>query len=135
VIFTQSHPIIIASRKQSKPPMDEGEFWIRLEYRVCREMDGIPEYRRVHIWCDGFIPEEYALDRTPAYIAGLVWIGLGDLQEKWRFKLTSPLSFTSRDSVLWSELLPAEDLTKWLAAYPQEKRLDIQLAAAVRLEV
>jgi hypothetical protein len=64
----------------------ERQFWSSLEYRVSREMSGIEECRKVGLWCDGLVPEEYALDSTPASISGRTWIGSGRRQqEQWTF--------------------------------------------------
>jgi hypothetical protein len=62
---------------------DEKEFWSRLEFRVFREIEKMPAFRRQRLWCDGFIPEVYLLGQSPQSIAGAVWI----YQEEWRFRL------------------------------------------------
>jgi hypothetical protein len=109
----------------------ETEFWERLEFRVCREMDGFEECRGLGLWCDGFIPEQYVLDCSPGRITGRVWIGFGRrTQEAWRFKLILQSWPASPKDIIWSELLPADDITGWLAVNTVEKRLELNPGAA-----
>jgi hypothetical protein len=62
--------------------MDESEFWVHLEYRVCQEIAGLrrPDFRR--FWCDGFIPQRYHLDEPSPRIAGRVWMGVGPREQQ-----------------------------------------------------
>jgi hypothetical protein len=109
--------------------MDETEFWSRLEFRVCREMESIEECGRQGLWCDGFIPEHYGLDGSPASITGRVWIGFGArIQEKWQFRLILGSSPGSPRKIQWAELLPAAELTGWLAVNTQDKRIELEPA-------
>ena len=84
---------------------DEKEFWSRLEFRVCREIEKMPAFRRQRLWCDGFIPEVYLLGQSPQSIAGAVWIASGSYQEQWRFRLFLPSPSSSSSQVAWSELV------------------------------
>jgi hypothetical protein len=107
---------------------EEEDFWIRLEFRVCREIEKMPVFRRQQLWCDGFIPESYLLDRSPRLIIGSVWIGKGGShQEPWTFRLFLPSSSLSTSHVAWSELLPQEEATGWLGVNATKKELKVDL--------
>jgi len=42
--------------------MTEADFWVSLEYRLCKEFAELSERRYQYFWCDGFIPSQYLLD-------------------------------------------------------------------------
>ena len=44
--------------------MTEADYWLRLEFRVCRELAGMEDKALRSLWCDGFIPEVYWLDQS-----------------------------------------------------------------------
>ena len=91
--------------------MDEAEYWVRLEYRVCREFTGMRERRLQYLWCDGFIPGEYLLDDPRPRITGRAWICNGPRQAEWEFTLLLPRPFHSREDIDWGLLLPADSVT------------------------
>jgi hypothetical protein len=106
----------------------ERQFWTTLEFRVCDEMRRLPVPRKLGLWCDGFIPENYIFDRMPNYITGVVWIGTGPRgQEKWKFVLMLPSSLSSPSDIAWSELLPAPEASGWLIVATEKKELEIEL--------
>jgi hypothetical protein len=108
-------------------PIKEADFWPRLEYRVCREMNGIPHCKRAALWCDGFLPEQYFLDNAPGYIEGQVWIGRGSRhQEEWRFRLLLGSPLASVKDIPWSEVLPPDGVSGWLMVDTQRKRLEVK---------
>ncbi|HBI41439.1 MAG TPA: hypothetical protein DDY78_01100 [Planctomycetales bacterium] len=111
--------------------MNEADFWARLEYRVCREFAGMPETHLRHLWCDGFIPEQYLLGDQAPRISGRAWICNGRRQAEWEFTLLLPRPVNSRDEIEWSSLLPPENMTRWLSLDQAGKRIDIEPAAAV----
>ena len=51
------------------------------------------------LWCDGFIPENYFLDRHPPTISGRAWIGIGKRQEQWAFTLLLPGRVTDQSPI------------------------------------
>ncbi len=111
---------------------DEGDqaerlFWTRLEFRACDEMDKQPICRRHRLWCDGFIPEHYFLDRVPGRITGEVWIGMAATQEKWKFSLTLPFSASRRADIAWSDLVPASEANGWLGIALEKKEIKVRL--------
>jgi hypothetical protein len=110
--------------------MDEGEYWKHLEYRVCREFEGMRDNRLRFLWCDGFIPEEYLLDGAKPYITGRAWICDGPRQDEWHFTLALPHPVASRDALDWETLMPPENVTKWLAVDQTSRRIQIDVAAA-----
>lgn len=64
--------------------MTEAEFWNSLEFRVCRELDGMPECQKRGLWCDGFIPRTYKVTKRKPHVVGMAWIGIGPChQEEW----------------------------------------------------
>lgn len=112
--------------------MDESAFWLRLEYRVCQEIDGLghPELRR--FWCERFMPAWYKPGEPSPCILGYVWIGIGPReQQEWEFALWLRGPVASREAIEWSALLPPPDVTRWLTLDPIGKRLVMEPAAAV----
>jgi hypothetical protein len=111
--------------------VDEGDYWVSLEYRICREFAGMSERRLRYLWCDGFIPGEYLLDDPRPRITGRVWIGNGPQQAEWAFTLLLPGSYRSREAIDWASRLPPEDVTRWLALDEAGRRIEIEPAVAV----
>ncbi|HYE61141.1 MAG TPA: hypothetical protein VD997_04025 [Phycisphaerales bacterium] len=113
-------------------------FWMRLEYRLCHEFEGLPERRHQFLWCDGLDPEAYELNPGPddpdqrARIHGLAWIGWrgADVRE-WRFTLLLPHgSPRSRGAIDWQALLPPDDMTCWISFDEKERYLEIEPGVA-----
>lgn len=95
--------------------MTEPEYFGRLEMRVSRELAGMrrPELR--DLWCDGFIPEAFAVVGRRCRVGGSVWLAFGrGRQECWQFVMYLGPS-RPREAVDWAALLPAEDVTGWLS--------------------
>ena len=111
--------------------MDEAYYWERLEYRISREFAGMSERRLRWLWCDGFIPGQYLISESPPRIVGRAWICDGPSQHEWEFTLFLPRRAESRDEIEWVSLLPAEDVTRWLALDLAGKRIQIEPLAAV----
>ena len=112
--------------------MDESDFWIHLECRVCEEIDGLKQPGRRRFWCDGFIPERYELTNPSPQISGRVWMGVGPReQQEWEFTLLLGRPVESRDAIKWSTLLPPPNVTRWLSVDPIGKRLVVEPKAAV----
>ena len=111
--------------------MDEREYWLSLEFRVCRELQGLPRKHRRTLWCDGFAPGAYFLSDSTPRIAGFAWIGYTTNTDEWRFTLFLPGPVSNRDEIKWEALLPPEDVTCWLAIDEPRRRLQIEPAAAV----
>ena len=55
------------------------------------------------------------LESHPQRVSGRTWIGYGDAQAPWTFDLLIPRRVRHRGEVRWAELLPAEDVTRWLS--------------------
>lgn|SRR5262249_24539150 len=112
--------------------MNEADYWINLEYRVCSEFEGMPENYLRYLWCDGFIAEQYLLDDPIPRITGRAWICNGSRrQDEWEFTLVLPHPIASRDEVKWELLLPSESVTQWLTVDQRSKRIQIEPSAAV----
>jgi hypothetical protein len=109
----------------------EGDYWVSLEYRVCREFAGMKDRGLRHLWCDGFVPERYLLSGPEPRVTGRAWVGHGTRQAEWTFTLFLPRPVGSREGVDWAALLPPEGVTRWLALDPAGKHLQIEPAAAV----
>jgi len=112
--------------------MDEEIFWLALEYRLCHEFQGLPERNRRYWWCDGFIPEQYQVDSSEPKITGHVWI-VDDQKPQacWQFTLFLDKPYASREEIDWSSLLPARDVTCWMAIDEAGKVIQIEPSAAV----
>ena len=95
--------------------LTEEEYWLALEYRVCRELRGMDTKAVRSLWCDGFIPGEWAVLEPRPRITGSVWMGRGrNGQACWEFELSLGRSFPSREDIPWKSLLPADEDTGWL---------------------
>lgn len=112
-------------------PQAERDFWARLEFRICRELNGMPEQWQRRYWCDGFIPEYYKLDGEPPHISGRVWMVEVQKQHKWKFVLLLPHPYKTYEEIDWVALLPPENVTRWLTVDPDCQRIEIEPAAAV----
>jgi hypothetical protein len=110
--------------------VSESEYWKLLEFRVSRELRQMPERSRRYLWCDGFVPEQYVFSGSSPRIVGCAWIGNGPTQERWRFTLFIHGSVESAMALNWDALLPADDVTEWLAVDEGAKQLQIDPAAA-----
>ena len=112
--------------------MDEPTFWLRLEYRLCREFCGMPTKELRRLWCDGIEPMDFHLAGQAPNITGRIWLGIGrDHQEKWRFTLLLPKPVPSRDKIDWAALLPPDNLTKFIAVDWDQRHIEIDPAVAV----
>jgi hypothetical protein len=109
----------------------EADYWVSLEYRVCREFAGMAERRLRWLWCDGFIPQQYLISEETPRVVGRAWIGDGPSQHEWEFTLFLPHPAGSRDEIDWASLLPPEDVTRWLAVDLANKRIQVEPLAAV----
>jgi hypothetical protein len=101
--------------------VDEEDFWVRLEYRICRELRGFGDPELRENWCDGLAAEEYTLHSPQPCISGRAWCGPNG-QEPWRFTLLVGPDTRSREEIDWSVLLPGDRLTGWLSPNPRHKR-------------
>jgi hypothetical protein len=117
--------------QQGRIRVDEAYFWGALEYRICREFAGMPERHMQYMWCDGLVPVNFLLDDPTPRIIGQAWICNGPKQAAWEFTLFLPGPVGSRAEIIWAALLPAEDVTRWLAFDPVGKRIQIEPGAAV----
>ena len=111
--------------------MSEADYWASLERRVCHEFAGMPQNHLRYLWCDGFIPEQYLLEDPTPRITGTAWICNGPSQVEWEFTLFLPHPVGSRDEIAWESLLPAENMTQWLALDHESKRIQIEPSAVV----
>jgi hypothetical protein len=106
----------------------EADYWLRLEYRVCRELAGMEDKALRFLWCDGFIPEQYLLDEPTPRITGHAWIGNGPRkQDRWKFTLFLDQAVCNRDEISWSALLPPDDVTGWLGVDLDHRQIEFNL--------
>jgi hypothetical protein len=111
--------------------MDEKTFWSDLEWRICREFDGMADGHTRNFWCDGLAPYAWYLQDPTPKIVGVAWIGDDVNPKEWEFTLFLPGPVASREEIDWAALLPADNVTNWLAFDVESKRLQIEPAAAV----
>ena len=111
--------------------MSEADSWVNLEFRVSGEFAGLPERRPQYFWCDGFTPDEYVLNGPRPRITGKAWIVDGQKQMLWDFTLLLPSAIDSRAEIDWASLLPAKDMTRWMAFDATRRYIEIEPAVAV----
>ena len=111
-------------------PVNESEFWSHLEFRLCREFAGLPDRGERELWCDGLIPEDYCLQGERPHIKGRAWVGgaRSRSQALWEFILRLPRPAASIEDVDWATLLPAEEVTEWLAFDEAGRWIEIEPA-------
>ena len=110
--------------------MTETDYFGRLEMRVCRELAGVRQQELRGMWCDGFIPEEFAVVGQRCRMTGRVWVAWGGRrQECWTFALLLGGRTLGRDRVDWPAVLPAEDRTGWLSLDFNTKFMTIRPSA------
>ncbi len=110
--------------------MTEDEYWVHLEFRLCREFAGLSERRYRYFWCDGLFPEEYAIEGLAPRIIGRAWIYNGLKGDDWRFILVLPPSTEDREAIDWDSLLPPEDVTCWMSFDEEGRSMEIDPGAA-----
>jgi hypothetical protein len=111
--------------------MDEADFWVSLEFRLCGEFAGLPERRYQYFWCDGFVPGQYQLDGPSPRITGRCRICNGRRQAEWEFALLLPRPVGSREEIDWASLLPPPNVTRWMAFDEGRRYIEIEPAAGV----
>jgi len=113
--------------------LDAGEFWLRLEYRVGLEIDGLRSDDFRGIWCDGFAPEMFQLIHGRPTITGRVWLaksGHRGGQERWRFSLLLPENVRGEQDIEWAAVLPPDDVTGWLSLDQSQRVMKLDPVAA-----
>jgi hypothetical protein len=115
--------------------MTEDEFWGALERRICRELRGMTDNALRHMWCDGIcgpmasVPNIVRPEAGPAHMYGTVWIGK-DGETPMQFIMALPKNITSKDGIVWSTLMPPEDMTAWLSVDLKRELVEIDLSKA-----
>jgi hypothetical protein len=104
--------------------MDEDDFWVRLEFRICAEFRGFDEPELRSNWCDGLIAEDEELLLPHPCIRGRAWCGPTG-QDPWQFTLIVDPRTRSREEIDWAALLPGDRLTSWLSPDPKLKTMTI----------
>lgn len=95
--------------------MTEAEFWMKMEFLACGELERIASARGLGLWCDGIEARDYRLTEHPAKVLGEAWIAYGQKnQERWRFELKLRQRARDRVSIVWSAALPTEADEGWL---------------------
>ena len=109
--------------------MSEDEFWGALEYRICRELNGMKQQGLNGVWCDGIRGGVDHPECQPMRMSGTIYLGRDGQTEK-AFVMAVPAASIENDTVDWESLLPAEDLTAWLSVDLRGKRVAIDLSRA-----
>jgi hypothetical protein len=110
--------------------MTEDEFWPALEFRICRELSGMDDKVLSGMWCDGIRGDIVRPEAGPVYMYGTIYIGKTG-QTAMEFRMTLPDNIASKDDIVWSKLMPPEDMTAWLSVdYSKRKLVMIDLSKA-----
>ena len=109
--------------------MTEDGFWTALEWRICRELSGMTDNALRHRWCDGVRGDIVRREAGPACMSGSIWIGK-DGQTEMQFTMALPDNIASKDGIVWSTLMPPEDMTAWLSVDLKRKLVAIDLSKA-----
>ena len=111
--------------------MEEKEYWSALEYRLGDEFRGMTEGNLSEYWCDGIFGELYLVNEPRPRILGPVWLADRRNYGQWRFELLLPHRVRSKAHIDWEALMPADDVTRWLAVDKERRFIQIEPAAAV----
>jgi len=111
--------------------MEEAEFWSCLEYRLCDEFRGMTQGHLSEYGCDGISAAAYFVTEQRPRILGYAWICSRKSYKEWKFELLLPHRVKSREHIDWAALLPADDMTKWLAVDLERQFIQIEPGAAV----
>jgi hypothetical protein len=109
--------------------MTEDEFWLALEWRICRELSGMGDAVLRPMWCDGIHGAIVQPEASPAYMSGTIYIAK-DGQTAMPFTMALPNNIASTDDIVWSALMPPEDMTAWLSVDTKRKLVTIDLSKA-----
>jgi hypothetical protein len=109
--------------------MTEDEFWLGLEWRLCHELRGMNDRELRSMWCDGIRGDMVRPEAGPAYMSGTTWIGK-DGQTAMHFTMALDDSVVGEDGIVWSKLMPPENVTAWLSVDPKRKLVTIDLSKA-----
>ena len=114
--------------------MTENDFWLALEWRICRELSGMTDNDLRHLWCDGVRGDIVRREAEPAYMSGTIWIGR-DGQTEMQLTMALPEDIAGKDAIVWSELMPPEDMTAWLSIDLKRKLVAIDLSRAAPVPI
>jgi hypothetical protein len=118
--------IPVASLAGDFGPTDPDDYWGRLEYRLCDELQGMDDKELRALWCDGVVPRQYLLDDEVPRIVGYAWIMKGTREGgQWDFVLFLPHAVRSQAEIPWASLLPPDGASEWLEIDPKEQTLRI----------
>jgi hypothetical protein len=109
--------------------MTEEEFWTALEWRICRELSGMTDDTLRHLWCDGVRGDSMRREAGPPCMSGTIWIGR-DGQTEMQLTMALPEDIASKDAIVWSELMPPEEMAAWLSIDLKRKLVAIDLSKA-----
>ncbi len=109
--------------------MTESAFWSALEWRICRELEGMTDDALRHMWCDGVRGDIVRREAGRACLCGSIWIGK-DGQTAMQFTMVLPGDIPSKTDIVWSKLMPPEDTTAWLSVDVGRKQVTIDLSKA-----
>ena len=115
-------------RPAQSPCVTDREYFIALEYRVCRELAGMRDKQLRTVWCDGLLPDpQIEISRRHRRVTGKVWIGFGGShQELWDFHLLLGPIVKDRQQIDWSALLPPDEVTGWLSMDFEKKLMTLR---------
>ncbi len=106
--------------------MSEADYWVSLEFRVCREFAGMEECRKLGLWCDGITPYGYAFELDRPVVTGSAWIGVRRSMDEWSMTLVPPGQPGARFGVDWDSLLPPDGVTGWLTVDLEGQHIEIE---------
>jgi hypothetical protein len=110
-------------------PVTEDQFFRHLEMRVSGELAGMRQKELRSLWCDGFTPDDFQIHGERCRFIGRVWLVFGQREEQWQFVLyLGPAR--PREKIDWAALLPAKDVTGWLALDFETKFMKVNPQAA-----
>jgi hypothetical protein len=113
-------------------PVDESEFLVHLEYRICGELRSRGPLELRGLWCDGLElhGQEEFMGRVAVFGTAYMMDGPKVLSGdgRWTFRLMLPQG-VARDSVSnWRTFLPPEEARGWLETDLQSQTLTTWLS-------
>ncbi|MCP4093540.1 MAG: hypothetical protein GY747_08825 [Planctomycetes bacterium] len=83
------------------------------------------------LWCDGFLPQDYHFGLCGDCVTGQVWICFDQEQYLWDFRLDLVKGTRDLSTVDWTQLLPSEDVTQWMALDYENCRIEMDPISAI----
>lgn len=103
------------------------KFLVHLEFKMSRSLKHHPNKFLNRFWCDGIIPDVYAVVSTRPAVSGRIWIVEGQHQMKWSFRLLLGLEPERLQGLNERSLAPDELSLSWFHLDLESQHVEMRL--------